>query len=103
MNILFIGLIIAIAIFFGIQTIVPFPYGLIIGLVIAGIIVWKSAKSEHANRNSLINYRRQDPNTEKELQQNKEAFRIVKKKFLEGKISNEEYERQKKEFGIKDD
>lgn len=100
MKILFVGIIIAIAVFFAIQTVAPFPYGLIIGLAVSGVIVWKSAKSAYMSRDSIVNYRRVDPQTDKEREQNKEAFRIIKKKFLEGEISKEEYEMRKKEFGI---
>lgn len=103
MKILYIGIVVSIVIFFVIQTITPFPYGLIIGVAIAGIIIWRAAKSVSSERHSLLNYRRVDPKTDKELQQNKEAFRIINKKFLEGEISEEEFERQKKAFGIKDD
>ena len=101
-RIIAIGVIASVAVFFGIQTILPFPYGLVVGLVIAGIIAWKSIKSAGADRYSLTNYRREDPKTTQEQLQNKEAFRIVKKKFLEGEITKEEYETQKKAFGIEE-
>jgi hypothetical protein len=102
MNTLYIGIIAAIAIFFGIQTIAPFPYGLVIGIVVAGLIIWRTAKSVSWNHDSLLHYRRVDPLTDKERKQNKEAFRIIKKDFLEGKISEEEYKKKKKEFDIED-
>lgn len=100
MKILFVGIIVSIIIFFAVQTVAPFPYGLIIGLAIATIIVWRAAKSASLERYSLLNYRRVDPQTYKEQEQNKEAFRIIKKDFLEGKISKQEYEKRKREFGI---
>ena len=96
MKILYIGIIAAIAIFFGIQTIAPFPYGLVIGIGVAGLIIWKAAKSVSLDRDSLLHYRRVDPQTDKE------AVRIIKKIFLEGEISEEEFKKKKKEFDIKD-
>ena len=102
MKTLYIGIIAAIVIFLGMQTITPFPYGLIVGIVVAGLIIWKAAKSVSLNSDSLLHYRRVDPLTDKEQEQNKEAFRIIKKDFLEGKISEEEYKKKKMEFGIED-
>lgn len=96
------GITIAVLAFIGIQTIAPFPYGLIFGVVISGFIVWYTFKQTSINKHTLINYRRLDPKTEKERLQNEEAYRIIKKDFLEGRISEEEFEKRKKEFGKKD-
>jgi uncharacterized membrane protein len=103
MKILLLAIIISIVIFIGVQTILPFPYGLILGISIAAFIIWRAAKSDGLNRFSLLNYRRVDPKTDEELKQNKEAFRILKKRFLEGEISEEEFNRLKKDFDIKDE
>lgn len=103
MKTLYLGIIASIVIFFTIQTIAPFPYGLVIGIAVAGIILWKAGKVVSLDRDSLLHYRRVDPQSDKERDQNKEAFRIIKKKFLEGEISEEEYQKRKKEFGITDD
>lgn len=46
----------------------------------------------------MLNYRRVDPINEKEKLQNDEALRILEKKYLEEKISKEEYLKRKKEF-----
>lgn len=102
MRILYIAIMISIVIFFVSQTVAPFPYGLIIGIATSAIIIWRAAKNTILPRYSLLNYRRSDPKTDEELKQNKEAFRIVKKKFLEGEISEKEFEKKKKEFGIED-
>lgn len=92
----------AFLVFIGIQTIAPFPYGLIFGVGTSAFIVWYTLKQTSINKYSLLNYRRVDPKTEKERLQNEETFRIIKKEFLEGKISEEEFENHKKEFGKKD-
>lgn len=103
MKTLLLAIIISIVIFIGVQTILPFPYGLIFGIGISASIIWRAAKSDSLNRFSLLNYRRVDPKTDEELRQNKESFRILKKRFLEEEISEEEFDRLKKDFDIKDD
>jgi hypothetical protein len=45
-----------------------------------------------------LNYRRVDPINEKEKKQNDEALRILEKKYIEEKISKQEYLKRKKEF-----
>ncbi len=92
------GIILGIAVFFGIQMIMPFPYGIVLGVLIAGIIIWYTIKHTSAGKDSLLNYRRTDPINEKEKDQNDEALRILEKKYIEEKISKEEYMKQKKEF-----
>ncbi len=103
MKTLLLAIIISAVVFIGMQTILPFPYGLVFGIGISGLIIWRAAKSDGLSRFSLLNYRRADPNTDEELRQNKEAFRILKKRFLEGEISEEEFDRLKRDFDIKDD
>ena len=97
------GIGVAVLVFLGIQTITPFPYGLIFGGGLSGFIVWYTLRQTSINEHSLISYRRADPKTEEEKRQNKEAYRILKKKFLEERISKEEFEKQKKLFDIEDD
>ena len=67
----------------GLQMVLPFPYGAIFGAVISGIIIRYAIKQSHKNQFSLLNYRRSDAKTSKEKKQNLEAYRILKKKFLE--------------------
>jgi len=93
-----LGIIVAVGIFFGLQMIMPFPYGLIFGIVITTVVIYYVFRKTYTDENSLISHRRSDPKTTKEKEQNKEAFRILKKKYLEEKISKEEYDEMKKEF-----
>ncbi len=92
------GIVFGIVIFFAFQMILPFPYGIILGLMFAGMIIWYAKKHAPAGKDSLLNYRRTDPVNEKEKDQNDEAERILEKKYLEEKISKEEYMKRKKEF-----
>ncbi|MCE9653431.1 MAG: transposase [Nitrosarchaeum sp.] len=92
------GIVLAIVVFFGLQTVVPFPYGLILGIVFVGLIIWYTKKHSSSNKDSILNYRRVDPISEKEKKQNDEALRILEKKYIEEKISKEEYLKRKKEF-----
>lgn len=78
--------------------ILPFPFGIIIGVVFAGLLVWYTIKHASVRKDSLLNYRRLDPINEKEKGQNDEALRILEKKYIEEKISKEEYIERKKEF-----
>jgi hypothetical protein len=78
--------------------IIPFPFGLIIGIVTAVIIVKYAQKHMSPKKDSVLNYRRVDPVNEKERLQNDEALRILEKKYIEEKISKEEYLKRKKEF-----
>ncbi len=98
-----LGIIVAVGIFFGLQTIIPFPYGLIFGIGTAIVVIYYVFRKTYTDENSLISYRRSDPKTNKEKDQNKEAFRILKKKYIEEKISKEEYDEMKKEFKDLDD
>lgn len=98
MNAILLGVIFAIVVFFLIQTVMPFPYGLILGVVFAGAIVWYAKKHSSRDKDSLLNYRRVDPINEFEKEQNDEALRILEKKYIEEKISKEEYLKRKKEF-----
>jgi len=92
------GIIFAIVIFIGFQMILPFPYGIILGLVFAGLVIRYAIKHALIGKDSLLNYRRTDPINEKEKEQNDEALRILEKKYIEEKISKEEYKKRKKEF-----
>lgn len=87
-----------IGLFFGIQALFPFPYGLIVGIAITALIVWYIVKKTKDNPFSLLSYRRADPITKKETEQNREAFRLLKKRFLEGEINQDEFEKLKKGF-----
>ena len=92
------GVIIAIVLFFLFQMILPFPFGLILWLVPAGMVVWYAKKHPSNDKDSLLNFRRVDPANEKEKEQNAEALRILEKKYIEEKISKEDYLKRKKEF-----
>ena len=93
-----IAVIASIIIFIGIQTITPFPYGLVLGVLFAGIILWYTKNHPSTVKDSVLNYRRVDPINEREKKQNNEALRILEKKYIEEKISKEEYLKRKKEF-----
>ena len=93
-----VGVIIGIIIFFTCSAILPFPYGLFLGIIFAGVIIWYTRRQSFAKENSLLSYRRIDPKNDDEKIQNKEARRILEKKFLEEKITKEEYEKMIKEF-----
>lgn len=92
------GIMLAIVIFFVFQMVLPFPYGIGLGLLIGGAIIWYAKKRITLGKDSLLNYRRVDPVDEKEKAQNEEALRILEKKYIEDKISKEEYRKRKKEF-----
>ena len=92
------GIIFAIVIFIGFQMITPFPYGIILGIIFAGLVIRYAIKHASKGKDSLLNYRRIDPIIEKERDQNDEALRILEKKYIEEKISKEEYKKRKKEF-----
>ncbi len=83
------GIIIAIVVFIGFQMIMPFPYGIIFGLVFGGLVIRYTIKHATIGKDSLLNYRRTDPINEKEKEQNDEALRILEKKYIEEKISKE--------------
>ena len=93
-----LGIIFAIVIFFIFQMTTPFPYGLVFGVALAGIVIWYAIKHDLKSKDSLLNYRRLDPINEEERKQNDEALRILEKKYIEEKISKEEYKKRKKEF-----
>lgn len=95
---LFFAIVVAVIIFFLIQTVLPFPFGLIIGSVIVAGIIWYAKKQKSFQKDSVLNYRRVDPINEEERAQNDEALRILEKKYIEEKISKDEYLRLKKEF-----
>ena len=61
-------------------------------------IIWYAKKQKTFQKDSVLNYRRVDPINEEERAQNDEALRILEKKYIEEKISKEEYLRLKKEF-----
>ena len=92
------GIVFAVIVFFGIQMIMPFPYGIILGILFVGIVIWFTKKHASLGKDSLLNYRRTDPINKKEKDQNDEALRILEKKYIEEKISKEEYIKRKKEF-----
>ena len=92
------GIIFAIVIFIGFQMITPFPYGIILGLLFGGLVIRYTIKHTTIGKDSLLNYRRTDPINEKEKEQNDEALRILEKKYIEEKISKEEYIKRKKRF-----
>ncbi len=92
------GIFFAIVVFIGFQMILPFPYGIIFGLLFGGLVIRYILKHTTIGKNSLMNYRRTDPINEKEKEQNDEALRILEKKYIEEKISKEEYIKRKKEF-----
>jgi len=98
MKTIIIGLLLGIASFFGLQITVPFPYGLILWFMVIGLIVWYAKKHASTQKDSILNYRRIDPINEKEKLQNDEALRILEKKYIEEKITKEEYLERKKEF-----
>ncbi len=60
------GIILGIVIFFVFQVILPFPYGIILGLVFGGVIIGYTIKNSSRGKDSLLNYRRVDPINEKE-------------------------------------
>jgi uncharacterized membrane protein len=91
----FIG---SVGLFFVIQMVFPFPYGFVMGIVIPALIIWYVLKKIRDDPFSLLSYRRADPMTKKEMEQNKEAFRLLKKRFLEGEITQDEFEKIKKGF-----
>lgn len=92
------GIISAIVVFFLVQTVMPFPIGLVLGIGFAAAIIWYTKKHVPRGKDSLLNYRRIDPINEYEREQNDEALRILEKKYIEEKISKEEYLKTKKEF-----
>ena len=92
------GFVFGIVVFFLFQLFAPFPYGLVLGIVFAGIIIWYTLRHTTQKKDSVLNYRRIDPINEEERKQNDEALRILEKKYIEEKISKEEYMKRKKEF-----
>ncbi|MBI1662854.1 MAG: hypothetical protein IS860_05080 [Nitrosopumilus sp.] len=92
------GIVIAIILFFPLQMILPFPFGLVLWMVSVVLIILYVKKHPSVEKDSVLNYRRIDPINEKEKNQNDEALRILEKKYIEEKISKEEYLKRKKEF-----
>jgi len=92
------GIALAIVLFFLFQMTLPFPHGLILWFISVGMMVWYVKKHPSMRKDSVLNYRRVDPINEKEKNQNDEALRILEKKYIEEKISKEEYLERKKEF-----
>ena len=92
------GIVFLIILLFLFQMILPFPFGTIFWLFFVAWVIWYLRKLANKNKDSLLNYRRADPINEKEKNQNYEALRILKKKYIEEKISKEEYLERKKEF-----
>jgi len=78
--------------------ILPFPFGLVLWMVSVVLIILYVKKHPSVEKDSVLNYRRIDPINEKEKNQNDEALRILEKKYIEEKISKEEYLKRKKEF-----
>ena len=64
------GIIIAFVIFIGFQIIMSFPYGIILGIAFAGIVIYYVKKHTPIGKDSVLNYRRVDPINEKEKAQN---------------------------------
>lgn len=95
---MFFAIVVAIIAFFLLQTVLPFPYGLVVGLGLVIGIIWYAKKQKTFQKDSVLNYRRVDPINEEERAQNDEALRILEKKYIEEKISKYEYLRLKKEF-----
>ena len=91
-------IVLGIVIFVIFQMFMPFPYGIILGIIFVGIIIWYTKRFASVGKDSLLKYRRQDPINEKEKKQNDEALRILEKKYIEEKISKDEYLKRKKEF-----
>ena len=81
------GFVFGIVVFFLFQLFAPFPYGLVLGIVFAGIIIWHTLRHTTRKKDSVLNYRRIDPINEEERKQNDEALRILEKKYIEEKIS----------------
>lgn len=98
MNVIIIGILLGIASFFALQMVLPFPYGLVAWFIILWLIIRYAKKYTVIQKDSVLNYRRIDPINEKEKDQNDEALRILEKKYIEEKISKEEYLKRKKEF-----
>ncbi len=92
------AIIFGIVIFFAFQMVLPFPYGIFLGILFGGLVIWYGKKNASKQKDSLLNYRRKDPINEKERAQNDEALRILEKKYIEEKISKQEYQKRKKEF-----
>lgn len=100
MRALIAAIVVAAVLALGIQMIVPFPYGLILGTASVVIIIWYGVKKTKPVRPfSLLSYKRADPQNKDEEKQNNEAFRILKKRFLDGEITKEEFDRLRKPFG----
>ncbi|QLH08754.1 hypothetical protein [Candidatus Nitrosotenuis sp. DW1] len=99
MNALLAAILVSAIIAFGFQMVVPFPFGLIFGVGIAVIIIWYTRKTKSVNQFSLFTYKRVDPRNEDEEKQNREAYRILKKRFLDGEITKEEFDRLREPFG----
>jgi hypothetical protein len=92
------GIVIAIVLFFLFQITLPFPSGLVLWFIFVGVIIWYVKKHASIGKDSVLNYRRVDPINEKEKKQNDEALRILEKKYIEEKVSKQEYLKRKKEF-----
>lgn len=100
MRALIAAIIVSAVLALGIQMVIPFPYGLILAIASVVIIVWYGVKkTKPVKPFSLLSYKRSDPQNTDEEKQNKEAFRILKKRFLDGKITKEEFDRLRKPFG----
>ncbi|WP_420545502.1 hypothetical protein [Nitrosopumilus sp.] len=93
-----IAIIASVMVFIGIQTIIPFPYGLVLGVLFATVALWYAKSHPSTAKDSILNYRRVDPINEREKKQNDEALRVLEKKYIEEKISKEEYLQRKKDF-----
>ena len=73
---------------------------MILGVGSAEIIIWHAKNHASHTKDSLLNYRQADPIDEKEKQQNDEALRILEKKYIEKKISKDEYLKRKRNSRI---
>ena len=93
-------ILISIGIFYGANSVLPFPYGLIIGFGGPFVFFWYWIKKTSSNPSSLTSFRRVDPLTDNEQNQNVEAYRILKKRYLEGEITKEEYDKLRKDFDV---
>lgn len=99
MKALLAAILVSAVIALGFQMVVPFPFGVIFGISIAVIIIWYTMKTKSINPFSLLTYKRADPRNEDEEKQNQEAYRILKKRFLDGEITKEEFDRLREPFG----
>ncbi|GKS66971.1 hypothetical protein YTPLAS73_05180 [Nitrosarchaeum sp.] len=100
MNAIVIGILLGIASFFALQMVLPFPYGLVAWFIILWLIIRYAKKHTVIQKRLCVKLQAYRSNKRKRKKlQNDEALRILEKKYIEEKISKEEYlKRKKKEF-----